>query len=201
MKQVAIAGSAGAVVFYAWGMLAWMALPLHEPTIAGLPNEGAVTDALKAQSLETGVYIAPWSDDMADMSDPNSAFMRNHVSGPIYSIYYQREGAVPMGPSVMLGGFVIDLLAATLAACLLSSAVSGCCRSYASRVGFVMGLGIFVGLVGHASYWNWMHFPLDYTIAFIVDVVIGWTLTGLVIAAIVRPRAVKGSEGTSTKKD
>ena len=92
-----------------------------------------------------------------------------------------------MGPGVMLGGFAIDLLASLLAACLLSSAVSGCCKSYASRVGFVTGLGIFVGLVGHASYWNWMHFPQDYTLMFIVDVVVGWTLTGLVIAAIVRP--------------
>jgi hypothetical protein len=189
MKQVAIAGIAGAVVYYVWGMMAWMVLPLHLPTIAGLPNESAITDALKAQSLETGVYVIPWSSDAADMSDPNSTFMKNHASGPIYSIYYQREGAVPMGPSVLLGGFVIDLLAATLAACLLSSAATGCCRSYASRVGFVLGLGIFVGLIGHASYWNWMNFPLGYTLAFVADVVIGWTLAGIVIAAIVRPGA------------
>jgi hypothetical protein len=162
-------------------------LPLHSPTVAGLPNEGEVTDSLKAQDLESGVYIVPWSSDPADMNDPNSTFMRNHASGPIYSIYYHREGLTPMAPSVLLGGFVIDLLAATIAARLLSSAVTGCCRSYASRVGFVFVLGIFVGLVGHASYWNWMHFPLDYTLAFIADVVIGWTLAGLVIAAIVRP--------------
>lgn len=196
MKQVAIAGIAGAVVYYTWGMAAWMVLPLHTPTIAGLPNEPAITDALTAQGLETGVYVVPWSSDAADMSDPNSTFMRNHVSGPIYSIYYQREGSVPMGPSVLLGGLVIDLLAATLAACLLSSAVTGCCRSYASRVGFVLGLGIFVGLIGHASYWNWMNFPLDYTLAFIADVVIGWTLAGLVMAAIVRPGI---SETTSSE--
>ena len=140
MKQVAMAGVAGAIVFYVWGMMAWMALPLHAPTIAGLPDEAAITSALQAQSLETGVYIIPWTSDPDDMSDANSDYMKNHASGPIYSIYYQREGATPMGPSVLLGGLVIDLLAATLAACLLSSAVSGCCRSYASRVGFVLGL-------------------------------------------------------------
>ena len=53
----------------------------------------------------------------------------------------------------------------------------------------MLGLGIFVALVGHASYWNWMRFPTDYTIAFIVDVIVGWTLAGLAIAAIVRPEA------------
>ena len=90
--------------------------------------------------------------------------------------------------SVLAGGFVIDLLAALLAACLLSSVSIDAGRSYARRVGFVIGLGIFVALIGHASYWNWMHFPTHYTIAFVIDVVIGWTLAGLVIAAIVRPR-------------
>lgn len=91
-----------------------------------------------------------------------------------------------MNSRVMATGFIIDLLATLLAATLLFSAARGCCRSYLQRVGFVTGLGVFVGLVGHASYWNWMHFPADYTLAFIVDVVIGWTLVGLVMAAIVK---------------
>ena len=36
----------GAIVYYVWGMLAWMALPLHTPTIAGLPNEAEITNVL-----------------------------------------------------------------------------------------------------------------------------------------------------------
>lgn len=189
MKQILIGGLAGAIVYFVWGMLAWMLLPLHGPTIGGLPNEAEVTSTLKGAGLETGVYVIPWSDNEADWSDPESEFMRNHQSGPLYSIYYHQSGAEPMSSGVMIGGFVIDLLAAMLAACLLSGAVSGCCRSYWQRVGFVAGLGIFVALVGHASYWNWMSFPTDYTIAFVVDVVAGWTLAGLVIAAFVRPQA------------
>ena len=103
------------------------------------------------------------------------------------TIYYQREGMTPMGPKVLLMGFVIDFAAALLVAMLLTCAASGCCQGYAYRVGFVVGMGIFTALIGHFSYWNWMNFPTDYTIAFVIDNVVGWTLAGLVIAAIIKP--------------
>ena len=164
-----------------------MALPLHTPTVSGLPNEAEITTILRKQQLETGVYTAPMWESEADMGDPTSAFSKNHLDGPIYSIYYQREGMVPMGPKVLLMGFVIDFAAALLVAMLLSCAASGCCRSYGYRLGFVVGMGIFTALIGHVSYWNWMSFPLDYTIAFVIDNVVGWTLAGLVIAALITP--------------
>ncbi len=103
-----------------------------------------------------------------------------------------------MNAQVLAFGFVIDLLAAMLAACLLSSAV-GTNMSYARRVGFILGLGLFVALIGHASYWNWMHFPLDYTLAFVVDVVVGWTLAGLAIGAVVRPKTAEKTLASPAK--
>ncbi len=184
--RILAAGVTGAVVYFVWGMLAWMVLPLHAPTVHGLPAESQVTQALTAQDLKTGVYVAPWSDNASEMSDPDSTFMKNHLAGPIFSIYYQQQGAAPMNSRVLGVGFVIDLLAATLAAWLVSS-LGDCGRRYACRVGCVAGLGVFVALIGHASYWNWMHFPWDYTLAFMIDVIVGWTLAGLAIAAWVRP--------------
>jgi len=188
MTRILLAGVVGAVVYYIWGMAAWMLIPLHTPTLAGLPEQDAIRTALQSQDLQTGVYVIPWSDDESDWQEPESELSQNYRSGPLVSIYYRQDGSEPMPTRMLVGGFVIDLLAATLAACLLSGAL-GCCRGYASRVGFVLGLGIFVALVGHASYWNWMHFPAGYTIAFMVDVIVGWTLAGLAIAAIVRPEA------------
>ncbi len=187
MTRIITAGVVGAVVYFVWGMLAWMAVPLHTPTINALPAEQTIVDALKAQNLESGVYVTPFAENSADMSDPESAFMKRHTAGPIFSIYYQKEGAEPMNASVLVIGFVINLLAALLAACLLSS-IGPCGRNYWCRVGFVAGLGIFVALVGHLSYWNWMHFPIGYTVAFMVDVTVGWSLAGLAIAAFIRPQ-------------
>jgi len=167
--------------------MAWMALPLHTPTIERIPDESALTDTLKGQQLETGVYVAPGGEE-ADMSDPDSEFSKRHNAGPIYVLVYQKEGAPVMGPKVLLGGFLIDLLAASLVACMLQCAAGGCCcNGYLARVGFVAGFGVFVALVGHLSYLNWMSFPLGYTIVFCVDVIVGWTLAGLAIAAVIKP--------------
>jgi hypothetical protein len=186
MARIITAGVAGAVIYFIWGMLAWMVIPLHDSTVLALPQERAIVDALAAQNLETGVYVAPYADDPAAMSDPESAFMKNHQAGPIVSIYYQKQGAVPMNVGVLLTGFLIDLLGAALAACLLSS-IGACGRSYWCRVGFVTGLGVFVALMGHASYWNWMSFPAGYTLAFMIDVIVGWFLAGLAIAWLIKP--------------
>ncbi|MEM7313055.1 MAG: DUF2760 domain-containing protein [Planctomycetota bacterium] len=54
-----------------------------------------------------------------------------------------------------------------------------------------------MAIIGHVSYWNWMPFPLDYTLAFVADVVIGWFLAGLAIAALVKPTAVTTTPVTS----
>ena len=186
MTRIIVGGVAGAVVYFVWGMLAWMVLPLHTASMHGLDAESQITEALTSEKLQTGVYVAPWTTDEADWQDPESQFMQRHTAGPIYSIYYRREGSAPMNAGVLAGGFVIDLLAALLAASLLSC-MGSCGGKYLCRVGFVAGLGVFVALVGHASYWNWMHFPWDYTVAFMVDVGVGWTLAGLAIAALVRP--------------
>jgi hypothetical protein len=39
------------------------------------------------------------------------------------------------------------------------------------------------------SYWNWYGFPLDFTAGEAIMEIVGWFLAGLVLAAIVRPRA------------
>ncbi len=200
MTRVLLAGFAGAVVYFVWQMLAWMAIPVHGPTVKALPDEAAVVEALKAQNLETGVYVVPWADGES-LDDPE--FLRRHEAGPLFSIYYTAEGAAPMSMGTLLGGFIIDLLATLIVACMLTAAVGGCCcNGYWSRVGFVLGFGVFLALTGHISYLNWMRFPLDYTIGFIVDAVVGWFLVGLVVGAIVKPAsncptekdAVKGAD-------
>lgn len=190
MKRIVLAGLVGGVVYFVWGMAAWMFLGIHDTSLQQLPDDSVVTGELTSRQLETGVYTVPFTTDSTEMSDPESEFVKAHNAGPIYTIYYNKEGAPPMGPDTLISGLVIDLFAVGLAACLLSSALADC-RSYARRVGFVIGLGIFVALAAHGAYWNWMRFPTAYTIHFIVDSVIGWTLVGLVIAAIVKPTAAK----------
>jgi len=188
MKRIILAGLAGAVVYFIWQMLTWMMLPIHGPTVEGLPNESAVRDALTAQDLDSGVYLVPYGNDDEAMMDPESEFMKRHAEGPIFAIFYHKEGLEPMAASVLLIGFITDVFSATIAASLLFCALGGCCcRDYWQRVCFVTALGVFLALAAHVAYYNWMHFSAYYTAMFVVDSVVGWFLAGLAIAAIVKP--------------
>ena len=166
-------------------MLAWMVIPLHGPTVNGLPNEEAIRQAMVAQDLQTGLYSVPFGTD-EEMMDPNSDFVKRHQEGPVFSIFYNRGGFEPMPPLTMAIGFTTDL-AATFIVALLLSCTGNCCSSYWRRVGFVSAFGIFLALTAHVAYFNWMRFPADFTMMFIVDAIVGWFLAGLPIAAIVRP--------------
>ena len=188
MKRMVLAGILGGLVYFAWGMAAWMVLGIHSTTIKPLPMDLEVTAALTDSKIDTGVYSSPTPANPEEMTDKESSFYKSHLAGPVYMVYYNAEGSEPMGMGMMVRGLVFDMMAALLAACLLSSAL-GDCQSYAKRVGFVVGLAVFVALVAHAAYWNWMRFPSGYTINFIVDIILGWTIAGLVIGAIVKPNS------------
>ena len=185
MTRIVIAAILGAIVYFVWQMAMWMFVPLHGPTVHQLPDENVVRDVLVAQKLESGLYSLPYGSD-EEMMDPESEFGKRHKAGPIVSIFYRHQGADPMPPLTMGIGFATDLAAAFIISLLLSCTGS-CCVSYFRRVGFVAAFGIFLALTAHVSYFNWMRFPLDFTLAFIVDAIVGWFLAGLVIAAIVRP--------------
>lgn len=187
MGRVILAAVVGAVIYYVWQMMAWMVLPIHGPTIAALPDENAVRALMTSQDLETGVYVIPYGEGES-WADPESEFQQNHRAGPLFSIYYTKDGSDPMPPQLMLMGFLNDLAAAFVVSWMLLCA-TGCCKSYFSRVLYVAGFGVFLALMAHMSYMIWMRFPQDYTMMFVVDVVVGWFLAGLGIAAIVKPSA------------
>lgn len=194
MQRVIIAALAGALVYYIWQMLTWMVVPLHGPTVHALPNEDVVRDALIEQNLDAGLYAVPYGSE-EEMMDPQSDFAKRHEAGPNISIFYNPQGRAPMPPSTMGIGFATDLGAALIVALLLSGTGPGC-ASYWRRVGFVTAFGIFLALTAHVSYFNWMRFPTDFTVAFIIDAIGGWFLAGLVIAAIVRPEAAAASDAS-----
>lgn len=186
MRRIFIAALVGGLVYYIWQMLGWIAFPLHGPTVHGLPDEGAIREALTAQNLDDGLYFIPYGNDNEAMMDAESEFYQRHVEGPNINIFYTAEGRPPMPTPTMAIGLATDVAAALIVALLLSSVGPGCAL-YWRRVGFVTAFGIFLALTAHVSYFNWMRFPTDFTVAFIIDAIGGWFLVGLVIAAIVRP--------------
>lgn len=183
MARVIVGAILGTVVLYVWGMVSWMVLPWHNATMQPVPDEKNLVAQIEHKMPGAGLYYFPdWPEDQSEQA--MAAFNRRHERGPVGFIIKAAGGPV-MAPSVMATGALIDLIAAMIAAWLLWLA-RGSLPTYAHRVGFLLLMGLFVGVVADATYWNWMHFPADYSVVMIADRGVAFLLAGLVIAILVR---------------
>lgn len=185
-NRIVLAGLLGGLVYFIWGALSWMVFPWHTATLEKLPNEDAVISALREQIPASGAYFFPGMPDPGAEATVQEAYAARHRQGPLGFLLFHAGGKeLSMGPA-MGRGFAIDVLAALIVAFLLSLKAPA---PYPCRVFFVLLIGLFSAITTHAMYWNWMLFPTGYTLAMFADVVGGWTLAGLVMAAIVKPSA------------
>jgi hypothetical protein len=90
-----------------------------------------------------------------------------------------------MSPRQLLTELGADIVLMLLAAFLLAQA-AGALGSFLGRAFFVAALSLFGWLDIHISYWNWYGFPTDYTLATLVDALVGYLLAGLVLAWLVK---------------
>ncbi len=183
-KRVLLAGVLGGIALFLWGGLAHMALGLGSVGMQFLPQQQPVMDALKASTVQSGFYYFPQSDKAGN---PLPA----QAGGPYGMVIYHPSGARGMTPGQLANECILNIVLALFAAFLLSLAPG--LKSYPKRVGFVTLLGLTVGLMTNLEYLNWYGFPLNYTLASILEVVIGFLIVGLVAAAFVKstePRVV-----------
>ena len=195
MKKLLLASLAGAFVLFVWGFLAWAVLPLHKSSFRPVTNEDAIVAALKSSIAAEGLYYFPAmpqetantpADQRAAMME---TWMNKQKAGPVGMIVYHPQGMDPMMAGQFIWGFVIFLVGAYIAAWFLSRSTAAA-SSYISRVAYCGMLGVFISFGYHIPNMNWMFMPMDHTTAMVADVVIGWLLAGLAIAAIVKtPKA------------
>jgi hypothetical protein len=193
MKNILIGGVVGGIILFFWGWLAWTVLPLHNASMRPIENEDRVTEVLATNLGTHGVYTFPAMPQDPDVSAEEQQlamdeWAKKYQRGPVGMVIYNPRGADPMMPSQMATGFVIDLIAALIAAWLLSRSTAEN-ASFLARVAYCGTLGVLVSLSSHLMSWNWLDFPLDYTSAMVTDVVVSWILAGLGIAAFVKAPA------------
>ena len=176
-KRILLAGVLGGLALFLWGGLAHTVFGLGTVGIQNLPQQQPVMDALKASVSQSGFYFFPQPD--AAMKLPP-----DKIGGPYGIMIYQAAGAGGAMTGQLIREFILNIVLALLAACLLALAPG--VRSYASRVGFVALLGLIVSLMINVEYWNWFGFPLSYTIANMAVVFVGFLIIGLIAAALVK---------------
>jgi len=189
-RKILLAGLVGGIVIYIWGIISHLVLPLGMVGIRQVPNEQMVVSALRESIQESGFYFFPgWEHSPNMTEEEQKAAMQRWEEkirqGPNGILIYTPEGQSPVSASQMLIELLSNIAGALVAAFLLARAVSGI-AGFGGRVLFVALLGLFASLAIDVSYWNWYSFPGSFTLAALIDQVVGWGLAGLPLAAILK---------------
>ena len=184
-----VAALLGGLVLFVWGFLSHAVLPLGDIGLRQAGSEDAVLAALREGLPGEGVYLLPGLAPEA-MADPaaQAAYSAKAVAGPNAVVVYQPQGrdGLRMGPQLALE-WLTNTLAAALVAWVLSLLPSGMGRRIAVAVAVAMG--VFAWLVVAVPQMNWYRFPLDFTLAALLQHAVGWLLAGAVIARVLVRRA------------
>jgi hypothetical protein len=179
MKKMILGVILGAVVFFAWGAVSWMALPFHGKTLKPLAEEALITDTLKVVVKEPGVYGFPFCD-MKASKEEQAATMAKHKAGPIGILVFDPNGNDPMSPGRFLNSFLIGLIA-SIASMFILAFSRDRIQGLGARVLLLAGVGFMGWAVSDLMYWNWFAFPCDFVLANLLDWVVEFSLLGLVL--------------------
>lgn len=185
MGRRVMAAIAGGIVVFVWSALSHMALPLGTAGIRSIPNEERVAQAIRGTITEGGLYFFPGFDASHAMTaEEQRTWTERYRRGPSGILVVQPGGRDPMSTQQLVVELIADIFAAGVAAFVLG----GLGGSFVARASAVGLLGVFEWLDINVSYWNWYKFPTTYTVAALIEQVVGWTLAGLVMALILRGR-------------
>ncbi|HTT62987.1 MAG TPA: hypothetical protein VMG35_14135 [Bryobacteraceae bacterium] len=189
-KRVLLAGLAGGVVMYIWIALAHMVLPLGEAGIKEIPNEPAVLSAMRSSLGDSaGLYLFPGMGLGPNATAPQKQaaaqqYGQKLAVNPSGILMYNPPGIQALQPRMFIAEFLKEVIEVLLAVTLLAQTRLA---TYASRLGFMAGVGVLASIGTNISYWNWYGFPVAYTAAYMTTQIVGYVCAGLVAAAMVKP--------------
>lgn len=182
--RIIVGGIVGGIVMFIWGFVSHMLLPLGEAGIKAIPNEDAVITAMSNNIREHAFYIFP-SIDPAGSAEQQQAGTEKYKRGPIGILVYNPRGTDPLSPRQLATELLSNIGCALVAAFLLSRTL-GSLKGVRAKASFVALIGLAASLSIDVSQWNWYSFPTSFTVASLLDQVVGFLLTGIVLAIIVK---------------
>jgi len=143
MKKIVIGGIVGGIALFIWSALAWTVLPLHK--IEPPRRSKRRRHDCRPQVEHWGESCLCVSRDAGQGQPGMEAYTQKMEQGPVGLIIYDPQGMGQMMTSQFVTGLIIDILAALLAAWILSrSTAVG--STYVARVAFCGLLGMFISL-------------------------------------------------------
>lgn len=188
LGRLVIGSLLAAVVVFFWGFVYWTVLPFPASVLQTLPGQETFINQLKAAVPESGAYLIPGGAEV----QTDEALQERHREGPIATLFYRKEGAEVMSPSVFIYGYLHMLAAAFVAGIVIAASES---RSYFSRVMLIFWVGVFCAVWVEITDVVWYYFPWDYCLLKMGYHISAALLMGLVLAALVRPAQPPAAEG------
>ncbi len=174
MNKTLLLSVAAGVVLFVWGFISWALLPWHNMVAHKFTDETTVSQVLKTNAPQQGVYYLPFAEE-------------DHKPGETAAFVNVLPQGFDMNMGKLMGiGLVTQIISAFLVLCLLGMTGN---PNYWGKVGFFALTGLVIGFVSHAPYWNWFGFSASYVGVVILDGVIAWTLAGLAVAKFAQGKA------------
>ncbi len=187
MKNMVIGMAIATVVLYVWGFLYWGFGPYRTMVWKQVKDDTSAGQALLAHFPEDGTYYVPGFGH--DQATVEGLF----ASGPVAFVHMLSTSGRPMAdPSIMIQGFILNLVVIVLIAALLRR-VGSALPTYLDRVKFVALAGLtavvlidFGGAVWWQINWSWQLYQAFYNFS-------AWLVTGLILAKFIEPASEQGS--------
>ncbi|MGJ8678126.1 MAG: hypothetical protein ACSHX0_11460 [Akkermansiaceae bacterium] len=181
MKRFLLATILGALVAFIWGYVSWEILSWHK--MANFKNPEAVSELILENAPTHDLYMLP----APRAEGPNVEAI---TEGPfIYAVV--RPDSLPTQwsmPTQLLRSFCIQLSGSLIISIMIFRIRA---RRYISRASIGLMMGLFAGLTMALPSWNWFEIPNSHAIAAALDPLIAWTLSGMLIAAIIQPKKTR----------
>ena len=179
--RVLVAALMGGIVMFIWGAVAHMALGLGDVGMRQPVAEDAVLGSLRpGLGEQAGVFVLP-SVDPAKMHDKTvmEAYSTKAKASPYALVVYMPQGD---DLSDMSGTLPRQWASDTLSALALAFVMGLAAFSFMTRLSIALAAAVFAWLSTLVPYWNWYRFPTNFTLAALIEQVIGWLLAGAVMA-------------------
>lgn len=170
----------GTLIFFIWNAISWMALPFHSNSFSTIPEQAIDFDKLKAALPADGVYHFPGYPDTDDAENVKAVEQRM-ANGPRVALMVYKEGGSSLfDPQQFIWGLLINLATVLL----LYYVVSGfAIRTSKTMMAACLFIGLIISFVSDLSLMNWYFYPLDFTIANIIDHIVPFLLIGLLFGS------------------
>lgn len=180
LKTLIIATLSGGLIMFTWGGFSHLVLFIGTG-FKPLPNEDKLMEVLKNNVSEKGLYFFPGRNFRKSTKEQDAVFKNKFRNGPVGLLIYRPVGGNPFSPAKLATQLLSNILSVLVMVLVVSLLYAG----YWKRVFMVSLLGILACTAVSTIYWNWYEFPTSFFIAQILDMSIGFFLTGLVICRLI----------------